>query len=993
MTKSILCLFFLFFLSNQAQGQQPVFAHYTIRDGLSSNRIYQIQQAPDGYIWIATLNGVCRFDGTQFKCFTSADGLQTNNVFSIFPDPAGRLWLSDFSKGIHYIKNTNNDSFTVCSLAATRKYFPAAVSSDGEKVFFTDSAGLEYGRWYVAGDQVKTNTFYDSLSRLSLSPGNEVIYCDLERAIFSEKPNHLVLVERGRQTSFFLPKKTLEALLYLRPANHPLMLQNKILLRTGPATYSYIDCNLRQMSSLEIKAMGATRVVTHKIIDKHLNITTDKGLVIYDEHLTVKDSFPKPSMLSSNSTGEMIRDRSGNIWITTGNDGLYLIPAFYREIRRWTEEAGSESIIRCIRIGNREYRLDTKGNLQLWVRKQYTRTIYLPDVIYPGRLPANATLLQDKRGGLYIASIKGIFHLDPQGKFTDMFYALKHPYTGWTGSVKDAAYDAADDRYYFSMYDRLSSYSPLYGIDSCTLAGRYNFIALPGENELWLANDNGITSWKRKIINGKVRLSPDRKISTLQISDMMTDPAGNVIVQVNGKGVLIFRKNAPSPYTISEKTIQLTKVTDDGLWLVSSKGIKLLTLHDKVYKIVKYIPNLKGILYDEAYDLLSDSTEVTLISKNGILRFPSSTGYYEDPFFKKKPVVAVYSSGIGYRTDTIIKQRWERADLNFRLGANSASYLGDISYEYFLEGIDLSWHTTSLPGVSYPVLPPGHYLFHVRTKVNDLDMTSAESVMQLTIEPRWWQSLWLKLLLTALLLGSLYCFFEWRLRRSRREMQFQAHLKSRAAQMELQALQSQMNPHFIFNALSAVKSYFKLNKIQEAEQLLEDFSRLIRLYLEFSKSPSISLHQELDALQLYTDIERRRFGCKFRVEFRIRMQRYAAKEWQIPPMILQPIVENAINHGLYRKTGLDGLLRIFILEQKKCLTVIIDDNGIGRERAAEINRKMPRLYPSRGSDLVRDRIQVLRASGRIGITHEITDKHDKENKACGTRVIVRFNKC
>ena len=161
---------------------------------------------------------------------------------------------------------------------------------------------------------------------------------------------------------------------------------------------------------------------------------------------------------------------------------------------------------------------------------------------------------------------------------------------------------------------------------------------------------------------------------------------------------------------------------------------------------------------------------------------------------------------------------------------------------------------------------------------------------------------------------------------------------------------------------------------------------LIRLYLEFSRHKRITLTQELKALNLYTEIERLRFGYRFDVLIRIRSAR-PADSVLIPPMMIQPIVENAINHGLYHKKG-KGLLKVIFCTRKDQLVVFIDDNGIGRTAARKLRSK---LFPSRGNTLIQERIEILRATGLADTSIQIQDKLNDDNAPAGTRVILKMN--
>ncbi len=410
-----------------------------------------------------------------------------------------------------------------------------------------------------------------------------------------------------------------------------------------------------------------------------------------------------------------------------------------------------------------------------------------------------------------------------------------------------------------------------------------------------------------------MKLRPTGSFKALQVENMIPDRAGNVITQIGGKGVLVFGRGQ-LPYLIAEPTIQMIKLTEEGIWMVADKGIRFLTPEAGKYRVRNSYPNIKRLLYDEIYDLYISNGTITAMTQEGIVKIPLNPVNYKDTLFTRKPKVTIsYAGSRFYIARNWFEQSWQNADISFSVSTFSASYLGAIQYEYFTEGLDRSWHATSEPVIIYPALSPGTYYFHIRAKTNDLSIASEETIVTLIIRPRWWQSLWFKVSMVLLVLIGIVLLFVWRFRRTQIRAQYQSSLEHKAAQMELTALQSQMNPHFIFNALGAVKSYFRFNRVQEAEKMLEDFAQLIRLYLEFSRNQLIPLQQDISALQIYTAIEQRRFEYKFSVQFFNRMSPEQESNWQLPPMILQPFVENAINHGLFRRQQKGGRLKLFFL--------------------------------------------------------------------------------
>ena len=211
-------------------------------------------------------------------------------------------------------------------------------------------------------------------------------------------------------------------------------------------------------------------------------------------------------------------------------------------------------------------------------------------------------------------------------------------------------------------------------------------------------------------------------------------------------------------------------------------------------------------------------------------------------------------------------------------------------------------------------------------------------------------------------------------------------LQRQLAQMELLALRAQMNPHFIFNSLNSIKSYILRNGPLEASEYLTKFSNLIRAILQNSKKSEISLKDELDTLLLYVKLEQMRFSEKFEFTF-FQKSEAMLDTIMVPPLILQPYVENAIWHGLMH-LDTKGVLKIEVIEKGDgCLAVIIEDNGIGRKRAEELKSKSLRNYKSMGMGITKSRIELHNQINAKGIKVDVMDVFgDKETT--GTRVVI-----
>ena len=201
----------------------------------------------------------------------------------------------------------------------------------------------------------------------------------------------------------------------------------------------------------------------------------------------------------------------------------------------------------------------------------------------------------------------------------------------------------------------------------------------------------------------------------------------------------------------------------------------------------------------------------------------------------------------------------------------------------------------------------------------------------------------------------------------------------------MKALRAQMNPHFIFNSLNSIQKYILKNEHYEASQYLTKFSRLIRLILDHSNQNAISISSELDLLKLYVEMESLRFDNKF--DYQIETDPDISTETsEIPSMLIQPYVENAIWHGLLHKEDRGKLTIQFTKKDNHNIIVTIEDNGVGRERSAELKSKQVLKKKSYGIQITENRISIINRVQNINASARITDLKNTDGQACGTRV-------
>jgi len=219
------------------------------------------------------------------------------------------------------------------------------------------------------------------------------------------------------------------------------------------------------------------------------------------------------------------------------------------------------------------------------------------------------------------------------------------------------------------------------------------------------------------------------------------------------------------------------------------------------------------------------------------------------------------------------------------------------------------------------------------------------------------------------------------------EAERRAVIEQQKNESDLTALKSQMNPHFIFNSLNSIQSVVIANDTDKAVNYLAKFASLMRYILAHSQKPFVNLSDELTAMKIYLDVERLRFDNKF--NYILDIDPEIDEEFlEIPPMIIQPFIENAILHGLLNKDGIGTLKVQLKLKDKEYLTCVIEDDGVGREKAAEIRAQSGLKHKSKGMFITQKRLEILNRSNKDQLNVRITDLKDSQNQPCGTRVEI-----
>ncbi|TMI77903.1 MAG: hypothetical protein E6H10_18130, partial [Bacteroidetes bacterium] len=438
------------------------------------------------------------------------------------------------------------------------------------------------------------------------------------------------------------------------------------------------------------------------------------------------------------------------------------------------------------------------------------------------------------------------------------------------------------------------------------------------------------------------------------------DNAGNLWVATSA-GIAIFSKTNGDSYKIvralygsdlqleNSEALKLAKDSYGNMWLSSLQSIirfdPYKTTNFKLSAPSIQIENINLNLQQTDWSLYSDSL-------SGIFQLPTNARlpYYKNTF-------GIFFKGI------------------------SSSGSEGIKYSYHLQGLDTSWGPVSSQNfVSFVNLPPGKYTFKVKAQLPNTSW-SEPAMFAFEIKKPFWETWWFRLAVILTAAALIVLIFRYRLKQLKTKSELQNELR----ELETKAFKLQMNPHFIHNALNSIQSLVVNNKNNEASHYINKFAKLLRQVLENSDKNLISLDKELYSLQLYVELEKLRMNME--VEYKVDVdEAIIPSELKIPPLILQPFVENALWHGLSRKEG-DKKIVLSITTKLGWIICEICDNGIGRKKAVDSYETFPEGHLSKAVNIIRKRLVDFNQSpGTEPITFI---DHEENDVAIGTSVVAR----
>jgi ligand-binding sensor domain-containing protein len=1023
---------------------QYFFQHIDHRDGLAHDNVFDITQDDRGFIWIITPNGLQRYDGSRFLNYQEMMNDPDDPILAggkLYADhKSGCLWIirSDRMEKLELIKNKFSSlKFSALTHDPSFQYDPYTDENHttwligDNAVFIVDSAGNKMIALDITIQPLashKSNSIIlDTVAGQiwMISWGKGLLLADKRsKKIYSSGHNsirHPMLTQLGER----LLKNKTGSRNIMQDSHHNFWVTswNDSLYRYNTATNKLVVYSLTTIVKEQpVQSKNNSPLLVSAVFEDNRGaiwITTENaGLLKYDP---VKDRFDCMVMNEENTKNNrynfqifsIFQDREENIWLGTDNGITVFNPyrQYFQAIRHEENNKASlpnSEIQSMIQAVNGDILVGTWGG-GITVYDSAWR--FKKNMQFNGPFEYNLVwdFVQNDDGSIWAGCQHGYIHIyDPlTGSVKTIRPAECNGYTIrcmtkdakgniWMGLHNGALvkWDKQQSRFYSFAANCLhekSSISPI------------TYIFFDRQHNCWLSTWYGL---KKFDIQKEI------------ISD-------NYVPEKN------------NPYSISAKTIEGIEQYDDSSLVIGtvyggfnffntkSKGFYKITSHDgfppgTIYTIRKdaagylwfttdyglykcMLPTKKVTHYSMAPGTINSSFKLAgfWVLKNGewatltsteIICFDPVMASHQNSNTAKVEIAGLRIADKPLFIDSLLVANkpvylnWRQNFLSIEFVLLRFSDPQRARYNYHLSGIDKDWVNADMKNfASYTNLPPGKYVFSVKADNGD-DTTNVTS-FTIIITPPFWNTWWFAALVALAAAG---CIF-WLVKRRIKNIRSEAELKRQVIETQMTALRAQMNPHFIFNCLNSIDNLIQDNEKEKATSYLARFSKLIRAILENSKQEFIPVWKDIEMLKLYLELEALRCDNKFMYKLNID-EELLQGDYKIPPLLIQPFVENAIHHGLLNKTSNDRTLSIAARPLNGRIKFIIEDNGIGRQEAEKIKQLNKPAHQSMGLHITRERINLLNKNGKQE-TIKITDLATPGTHAAGTRVeIILENK-
>ncbi len=1018
--------------------------NFKVEKGLSQNSANCVLQDSKGYIWIGTWDGLNRFDGYNFVTYKSSitgnsNELSNQTINALFEDSKGVLWigtetgLNSFDRKTQKFKQFTrnpNDPFSISSdtvwcIAEENENILWVGTNNGLNKF-DKSTGLFYH--FRLNPNNANSPSNNNINYLLLDKDANIWFGTNEGLNFYNRSERIFMHWYHNETNLnSLSNDLVWELLYDNEGNLWICTDNGLdVLNLKTKKFNHYTNNHNNKNSI------SNNHVTSILQDNEKNIwigTYGGGLNKFDKKTGqfsrfVNDIYNERS-LSNDYINSLYQDKSGMIWVATAWKGVNKIDKYSNRFKHFYHFSNDSRSINHNNVWS--IFQDNTGRLLIATDKGINiydtttrRFSFLENI--PGNknsIPSNLTraIFQDSKNNLWIGTYDaGLCIYQPK---TNTFTRFQH--------------DPADLQ--SISYNRINFF----------LEDKEHNIWVGTDNGL-----NKFIPESKKFKRFMHKPSNPNSISNNVVYHMYEDKEGYIWISTLGglnrldpktETFICFRKNDNAYNSLSSDKIFSVFEDHEGIFWIATCGGGLNRFNRATGEI-KYYLEENGLSNNVVYNISEDKNNNLWITTNyGLSRFNKKNltfinydvkdgiqsnefnlhAYYQNPnsgelfiggmngfndFIPERiatnsfiPQIVISSFKIFDKQipiefndgDTILLS-YDDNFFTFEFSSLDFSNPSKNKYAFILENFDNHWNYSDAYKhfSGYTKVSPGTYILKV--KGSNCDGVWNEKGISITviISTPWWQTIWFRTLSFILLLVIVWFIVQSRLRNIRLKHEGEKHILDIEKQMfslEQTALRLQMNPHFIFNSLNSIQSFVISNNTDKAIHYLAKFSQLMRFILSHSQQSFVPINDEIKAMSIYLDIEQLRFDNKFSYVFSIDPE-IDTEFLEIPPMIIQPYIENAIIHGILNKDG-NGFIKITLkLLDEKFLLCVVEDDGIGREEAALIKAKSDLKHKSRGMLITQKRLEILNERDKSQMNINIIDLKDNQNNPLGTKVEI-----
>ena len=1037
-----------------AQSTPPIhFTHFTTDDGLPHDIGYQMIEDDQGYLWIGTDNGLARFDGNSFKTFGDEAGLTNPYAIDITNSKTQHSYIGTWGNGI--FKKTQDTITPLPLLLNSQKiarlnYQDPEFLEIWTRFGFTELGYHTYTKnlYYFDNKKLyhvlickKNDTYYKSIEekiqfKENIKNDSSLVkVIDQNSFIKSISPNittqdkeKIYLTNEGafKTVSQTLPLES------IRP--YSLIVENPgELWRTTKLT-------LLKPIDERIKGISITSIVEDQTGGIWLG---SKGTLYYLGADGILTSYPSPSphlspveltiwqgkylafftfedrsklflldletskiheighQLGLSATiSDLFQDKEENLWMTTDGAGLFCIKPF--STRNYGKEAGLENsfIYDLVEAKNGTIYAATKKGLYYYSEDHWNK-IEDPNV----NVDLHGGIEINSKGNLILgtgANLKKTIELEiPSQKINE----LRGSYLGrtfyldrkdriWSIKIFDlfnALYKTNREKKLIEIYKE-NNWGKGFSEEFLTKFFKIQeirndrFTALEvDESTMLMGTSRGLF----EVIGDSLKhFSKEDGLPSSVINDIVQSKDGNVWIATE-KGICLKKGNQFSLFTtdglVSLQIRQLLFDHKGQLWAGTPAG-----LHYYIFSEATWVPMTKhmGLIANDVTTLFEDSKQrIWIGTSRGMSMLPNK----EKQKQLVPPLVSIEKMFINnqvIQNINEIKKIPFKSTLRVEYTAISLQSAKELIFRYRVNS-EKKWQITNSRSFALFDLADGRYHLQIQAKKPNSNWSKAKT-SSFIVKPPWYRSLWFMLLVGFVVLSIAQFIFLYRIRSERKKIETEVQLKEEMAQLEMKALQAQMNPHFIFNAMNSIMEFVMSEDKYSANQYLTKFSKLMRLFLDASKSNFNSLGDELELINLYVELEKLRYKDKF--DFTISYDKELPIDLlEIPSIIIQPFIENAIQHGLNLKKDKGKLEMRISNNNANRLKIEIEDNGIGRDAALAVKRQSLISYKSHGTQIVKEKIDLLNSRQDDHSSVRTIDLKDHAGHSAGTRVILNIS--